>query len=152
MYELKKTQYKTIWLNTSDAVIDSERKTFTYNNLPLIKVIGEKNILKVNSITLSGAGVTNITNSNWTVKIKDVKFNNTTYFNSDKDLNPTIAQFNYDSNNTIQNGLLSLELEKQDINLITLQVYNDDNQGLKLSNNNIDLHICIVICEEFFDL
>jgi hypothetical protein len=152
MYELKRTQYKTIWLNTSDAVIDTERKTFTYNNLPLIKVIGEKNILKVNSITLSGPGVSNITNSNWTVKIKDVKFNNTTYFNSDKDLNPTIAEFNYDSNNTIQNGLLSLELEKQDINLITLQVYNDDNNGLKISNDNIDLHICIVICEEFFDL
>ena len=116
MYELKKTQYKTIWLNTSDAVIDTERKTFTYNNLPLIKIIGEKNILKV------------------------------------KDLNPTIAEFNYNSNNTIQNGLLSLELEKQDINLITLQVYNDENEGLKISNNNIDLHICIVICEEFFDL
>jgi len=47
---------------------------------------------------------------------------------------------------------LSLELEKQDINLITLQVYNDDNNGLKISNDNIDLHICIVICEEFFDL
>ena len=151
MYELKKTQYKTIWLNTTDAIVDNDRKLFTYNNLPLIKIIGEKNILKINSITLSGTGVDNISNDNWTIKIKDVKFNNTTYFNSDKDLSPTVAQFNYDTNNTIQNGNLSLEIEKQDINLITLNIYNNSNQGLIKSGNNINLHIGITICEEFFD-
>lgn len=155
MYELKKTQYKTIWLSTTDGVASSDRKTFTYTKLPLIKVIGEKNILKINSITLSGAGLSSAPGHNWTIKLARVKFNNTNYFNSDNDTIPTIAMINYDSNNSIQNGNMSLEIEQQDINEIVLQITthtgSSDEHGAVKNSQAIDFHIGICIEEQFFD-
>tara|TARA_R100000742_G_C4279592_1_gene104630 strand:- start:7105 stop:7572 length:468 start_codon:yes stop_codon:yes gene_type:complete len=155
MYELSKSQYKTIWLSTKDAVASGDRKTFTYNSLPLIKVIGEKNILKINSITLSGAGLSSASGHNWTIKIARVKFNTSTYFNSDKNTTPTIAMINYDTNNSIQNGNLSLEIEKQDINEIILQItaFTGTAQeiGAIKSNQNIDFNIGLCIEEQFFN-
>ena len=53
--------------------------------------------------------------------------------------------------NSIQNGNLSLEIEKQDINLITININNDSYKGLINSANNINLHIGITLCELFFD-
>jgi len=155
MYELSKSQYKTIWLSTKDAVASADRKTFTYNSLPLIKVIGEKNILKINSITLSGAGLASAPGHNWTVKLARVKYNNTNYFNSDKNTTPTIAMINYDTNNSIQNGNLSLEIERQDINEIILQItaFTGTSQeiGAVKSNQNIDFNIGLCIEEQFFN-
>lgn len=155
MYELKKTQYKTIWLRTEDAVASTDRKTFTYNSLPLIKVIGEKNILKINSITLSGAGLSSAPGHNWVIKLGRVKFNNTNYFNSDKDTTPTIAMLNYDQNNSIQNGNMSLEIEKQDINEIILYITThtgtSEEHGATKNSQNIDFHIGLCVEEQFFD-
>ena len=155
MYELKKTQYKTIWLSTADGVASSDRKTFTYNKLPLIKVIGEKNILKINSITLSGAGLSSAPGHNWTIKLGRVKHNNTTYFNSDKDTTPTIAMINYDSNNSIQNGNMALQIEQQDINEIVLYITTHTGtsaeHGAIKNSQNIDFHVGICIEEQFYD-
>jgi hypothetical protein len=151
MYELSKSQYKTIWLSTVDAVASDDRKTFTYNSLPLIKVIGEKNILKINSITLSGDGLSSAPGHNWTIKLGRVKFNTSTYFNSDKNTTPTIAMINYDSNNSIQNGNLSLEIETQDINEIELHIESDDGHGAIKNSQEIDFHIGICIEEQFYN-
>jgi len=151
MYELSRSQYKTIWLSTKDAVASSDRKTFTYNSLPLIKVIGEKNILKINSITLSGDGLSSAPGHNWTIKLGRVKFNTSTYFNSDKNTTPTIAMINYDSNNSIQNGNLSLEIETQDINEIELHIESDDGHGAIKNSQEIDFHIGICIEEWFYN-
>ena len=151
MYELSRSQYKTIWLSTKDAVASTDRKTFTYNSLPLIKVIGEKNILKINSITLSGNGLSSAPGHNWTIKLGRVKFNTSTYFNSDKNTTPTIAMINYDSNNSIQNGNLSLEIETQDINEIELHIESDDGHGAIKNSQEIDFHIGICIEEQFYN-
>ena len=151
MYELEKVQYKTIWLSTTDAVVSADRKTFTYNSLPLIKVIGEKNILKINSITLSGDGLSSAPGHNWTIKLARVKYNNTNYFNSDKNTTPTIAMINYDTNNSVQNGSMSLEIEKQDINEIVLQITSDDNHGAVKNSQAIDFHIGLCIEELFYN-
>lgn len=154
MYELKKTQYKTIWLSTTDGVASADRTTFTYNKLPLIKVIGEKNILKINSITLSGAGLSSAPGHNWTIKLGRVKHNNTTYFNSDQNTTPTIAMINYDSNNSIQNGNMALQIEKQDINEIVLYITTHSGSevhGAIKNSQQIEFHIGIVIEEQFFD-
>ena len=154
MYELTKTQYKTIWLSTKDAVASTNRKEFKFNHLPLIKIIGNQNILKINSITLDGAGVSSISDNNWTIKLKNIKYNQTLYFNSDKDTIPTIANLNYDTNNTIQNGNLSLEIEKQDINEIILQITThtgtSEEHGAIKNSQNIDFHFGICI-EELFN-
>ena len=151
MYELSRSQYKTIWLSTKDAVASSDRKTFTYNSLPLIKVIGEKNILKINSITLSGDGLSSAPGHNWTIKLGRIKYNTSTYFNSDKNTTPTIAMINYDSNNSIQNGNLSLEIETQDINEIELYIESDDGHGATKNSQEIDFHIGICIEEWFYN-
>ena len=151
---IKSNQYKTIWLSTKDAIASTDRKDFTFNHLPLIKVIGDKNILKINSITLSGAGLSSAPNHNWSIKLKNIKYNQTMYFNSDKDTIPTIANINYDTNNSIQNGNLSLEIEKQDINEIVLQITThtgtSTEHGALKNSQNIDFHFGICI-EELFD-
>jgi len=151
MYELSRSQYKTIWLSTKDAVASTDRKTFTYNSLPLIKVIGEKNILKINSITLSGDGLSSAPGHNWTIKLGRVKFNTSTYFNSDKNTTPTIAMINYDSNNSIQNGNMCLEIERSDINEIELHIESDDGHGAIKNSQEIDFHIGFCIEEQFYN-
>ena len=148
-YEIikKPIRCQTIWLNTVDAVADSDRKYFTFNHLSLIQ-IRNRSLLKINSITLSGAGVSSATGHNWTIKLGNVKFNNTSYYNSDKDTLPTIAMINYDQNNSIQNGSFALELENQDINQIIVKITADDGHGAKKNSQAIDFHICMVV-EEF---
>jgi hypothetical protein len=154
MYELTKTQYKTIWLSTVDATASNDRKEFKFNHLPLIKIIGNQNVLKINSITLSGAGLSSAPNHNWTIKLKNIKYNQTLYFNSDKDTIPTIANLNYDTNNSVQNGNLLLEIEKQDINEIILQITThtgtSEEHGAIKNSQNIDFHFGICI-EELFN-
>jgi hypothetical protein len=151
MYELTKNQYKTIWLRTEDATTDSERIKFTFDKLPLIKIIGEKNILKINSITLSGDGLSSAPGHNWVIKLGNVKFNQTLYFNSDKDTTPTIAMINYDQNNSVQTGNLSFQIEKQDINQIILYITahtgTADAHGAVKNSQNIEFHIGLVVCE-----
>jgi len=151
MYELKKNQYKTIWLRTEDGTTDSERIKFTFDKLPLIKIIGEKNILKINSITLSGDGLSSAPGHNWVIKLSGVKFNQTLYFNSDKDTTPTIAMINYDQNNSVQTGNLSFQIEKQDINQIILYITahtgTADAHGAVKNSQNIEFHIGLVVCE-----
>ena len=148
-YEIikKPIRCQTIWLNTEDAVADGDRKYFTFNHMSLIQ-IRNRSLLKINSITLSGDGVGSAPGHNWTIKLGNVKFNNTSYYNSDKDTLPTIAMINYDQNNSIQNGSFALELENQDINQIIIKITSDDNHGAVKNSQAIQFHICMVV-EEF---
>ena len=58
--------------------------------------------------------------------------------------------FNFDTKYTIQNGLLALELEKQDIVNFSLEVFNEAGEGLVKTTQPIEAHINIII-EEFDD-
>ena len=150
MYEINKAvSYKTIWLNTSDAIADAERKRFVFNDLSLIQ-IRNKSYLKVNSITLSGDGLSSAPGHNWEIKLANVKINQPSYFNSDNNFIPTIAMLNYDDNNSIQNGHLTLELENQDIVQLALHIVSDDGHGAIKNSQAIDFHIGICI-EEFME-
>lgn len=150
MYEINKAvSYKTIWLNTSDAIADADRKRFVFNDLSLIQ-IRNKSYLKVNSITLSGAGLGSAPDHNWEIKLANVKINQPSYFNSDNNFIPTIAMLNYDANNSIQNGHLTLELENQDIVQLALHIESDDGHGAIKNSQAIDFHIGICI-EEFME-
>jgi len=148
-YEIikKPIRCQTIWLNTVDGVADADRKYFTFNHLSLIQ-IRNRSLLKINSVTLSGAGVSSAPGHNWTIKLGNVKFNNTSYYNSDKDTLPTIAMINYDQNNSIQNGSFALELENQDINQIIVKITSDDGHGAIKNSQPVEFHICMVV-EEF---
>ncbi len=150
MYELDRpTNYKVIWLNTEDAVADSSRKEFIFNNLPLIQ-IRNKSYLKINSITLSGAGISSATNHNWEIKLMNVKINQPSYFNSDNNFVPTIAMLNYDQNNSVQNGSMHLELETQDIIQLGLHIENDDGDGAVKNSQAINFHIGLCV-EEYME-
>ena len=148
-YEIikKPIRCQTIWLNTEDAVADADRKYFTFNHLSLIQ-IRNRSLLKINSVTLSGAGVGSAPGHNWTIKLGNVKFNNTSYYNSDKDTLPTVAMINFDQNNSIQNGSFALELENQDINQIIVKITSDDGHGAIKNSQPVEFHICMVV-EEF---
>jgi hypothetical protein len=150
MYEINKAvSFKTLWLNTTDAIVDADRKRFVFNDLSLIQ-IRNKSYLKVNSITLSGDGVGSAPGHNWEVKLAGVKINQPSYFNSDNNFIPTIAMLNYDSNNSVQNGHLTLELENQDIVQLALHIVSDDNHGLIKNSQNIDMHIGLSV-EEYME-
>ena len=147
MYQINKSVvYKTIWLNTIDSVADADRKNFTFNNLPLIQV-RNKSYLKVNSVTLSGDGLSSAPGHNWEIKLNNVKINTNNYFNSDNNFVPTIVNLNYDENHSIQNGNLMLELENQDIVQLVLNVTSDDDHGLIKNSQNIDMYVGLCIVE-----
>ena len=150
MYEINKKKepvYKNIWLRTIDAsVIGADRKTFTFNNIPIIQV-RNNTILKVNSVTFYGDGVNHANDHNWTIKLDRIAYKKNYYFNSDRNNIPTIATINYDTKNSVQNGLMSLHLDNQDINEIVLFVESDDLHGLSKQSQNIDIDVCLVLCE-----
>ena len=150
MYEIKKPDkqpiYKNIWLRTIDASASSDRKTFTFNNIPVIQ-IRNNTILKVNSVTFYGDGVNQANDHNWTIKLDRIGYNKNYYFNSDRNNIPTICTVNYDTKKSLQNGLMSLHLNNQDINEIVLFVESDDNHGLAKQSQDIDIDICLVLCE-----
>ena len=149
----KKKIYKSIWLNTIDAVTtDGVREQFIFNNLPLIQVRGISAILKVNTITVGGDGEADAAGHNWNVKLDNIKYNRANYFNSDKNQIPTIACFNYDTKNSVNNSDFSLQLENQDINQLILYVKsdkrgNEESHGLYKNSKDIELHINLVIEE-----
>jgi len=145
---------KSIWLNTTDTTIanggtNAVRRFFTFNNMPLIQ-IKKKSYLKVNALTLSGAGHQNASNHNWTIKLHNINYNQSSYYNSDGLAEPTILQFNFDMKSTIQNSLYALELEPQDIVNMTIEVYNEAGEGLVKSAQPINIHLNLLI-EEYED-
>jgi hypothetical protein len=142
---------KNIWLNTTNSTIanngtDALRRVFRFNNLPLIQ-IKKRSFLRIISLTISGAH-NEATNHNWEVKLHNINFNQTSYYNSDNFAEPTIAQFNFSPNNTtIQSGFFKLELEPQDIHTITLEVFNETGEGLIKNNTPINIHLGLSIEE-----
>lgn len=140
---------KNIWLNTPDATTTAGvRRFFTFYELPLIQ-IKKKSYLKVNSITLSGAGHSNATGHNWSIKLHNIHYNQDSYYNSDKVAEPTIACLNFDTKNTIHNGLFSLMLEPQDIINLKIEIFNEAGEGA-LKTHPIDFYINLLI-EEYDD-
>jgi hypothetical protein len=141
---------KNIWLNTTNCTIanngtDAVRRFFRFNNLPLIQ-IKKRSFLRVSSISFSGGGHLDAGGHNWEVKLHNINFNQTSYYNSDNFAEPTIAQFNIDTKHLIQTGFFKLELEPQDIHTITLEVFNETGEGL-LKSQPINIHLGLIIEE-----
>ena len=143
---------KSIILRTLDATADADRNNFTFNNMPLIQIL-RPSILKVNSVSVGGEGHEDISNHNITVKLDNVKYNRLHYFNSDNDSVPTIANFDYSTKNTVQNGEACLYIDKQDINTMSLRVFTDSkgtgdpSHGLAKNSKLIELFISLTIEE-----
>ena len=149
MYELNKSrcEYKTIYLNSADATLDSNRTELVFNKLPLIQIKGNTNYLRVVNVTMHGQG--DPTGHTWTVKLRNIKHNGQFYFNSDNDAIPTIAVFNWDQKTAFQGGAY-LKIDQQDVNEFAIEVKSNDNHGLVKSSQNIDMTLTIQI-EEYYD-
>ena len=142
---------KNIWLNTIDCTIanggtNAARRFFTFYDLPLIQ-IKKGSYLRVNSVTVSGVGSPFVVDKNWTIKLHNVSFNNTQYYNSDKTAEPTIINFNYDTKNSVQNGLFSLEILPQDINQIAIEIYDNTGSGCTTTGGPFDVYLNLIIEE-----
>ena len=149
MYELNKSrcEYKSIYLNSVDATINATRTELNFNKLPLIQIRGDRCYLRVVGISMHGQG--DPTGHSWFVKLKNVRHNGTSYFNSDFDAIPTIAMFNWDQKSAFQGGAY-LKIDSQDINEFAIEVKSNDNHGLVKSSQNIDMTLTIQI-EEYYD-
>lgn len=150
MYELNsKVNYKTIYLDSSNCVINTERNTLTFNNLPVIKVEGDVNFLRLDSVTMTSANVTNYTGHIWTIKLGNIKYNNKFYYNSDRNAVPTIGNIMIDSTAMINNGLNNLVIDNQNINQIVLYVNSSDGHGLIKNSQEIKMCISLIIEEHY---
>lgn len=146
---------KNIWLNTVDCTIanggtNATRRFFTFYDLPLIQ-IKKNSYLRVNSVTISGIGGPQAVDKNWTIKLHNVAFNNQQYYNSDKTAEPTIINFNYDTKNSVQNGLFSLEVLPQDINQIAIEIYDNTGLGATTAGGPFDVYLNLIIEEIEYD-
>lgn len=150
MYELNsKVNYKTIYLDSSNCVINTERNTLTFNNLPVIKIEGDVNFLRLDSVTMTSTSTSNYTGHIWTIKLGNIKYNNKFYYNSDRNAIPTIGNIMIDSNAMINNGLNNLVIDNQNINQIVLYVNSSDGHGLIKNSQEIKMCISLIIEEHY---
>lgn len=138
---------KTIWLDTRSATANTERSRFIFHNLPLIQ-IKKRSYIKVNSISFIPA-VSSL--RNYLVKLVNIKFNRSCYYNSDGNAMPTLISYNQTSATNIHNGLYRLEIPPQDI--INLEIDTADFSGRGLFEGAgtpgtvANFMLCIVIEE-----
>jgi len=142
---------KSIWLDTKNCVVNTDRTVFTFNDLPLIQVRGNRSVLKVNTLVMDTdtGSSQDYKDHVWIVKLGNIKYNREYYFNSDKESIPTIASVMVDTYNGINNNLNSLEITSQDINQLVMYVKSTDNHGLTKGGHNINMYINIIIVEEY---
>lgn len=139
---------KSIWLDTKNAVINADRTEFVFNDLPVIQVIGDICHLKVNSISgSSSSGSNDYINHTFVVKLGNVKYNHSYYFNSDKNSTPTICDVMIDANKGFHLNNSVLTLPMQDINQLCLKIKKEDGSGLSKNQHEIDLYFNIIIEE-----
>ena len=151
MYELnKKCIYKSVWLYSENAVASNNRKIFTFNNLPLIQVNGDKNYIRVASIAMKASNSSDYTGHVWTIKLGNIKYNHVNYFNSDKNSIPTIFSGMIDSVNMFNCNNNVLEIDQQELNQFYLNVLSDDDHGLSKNSQNIKMYLNLII-EEHYD-
>jgi hypothetical protein len=142
---------KSIWLDTKNCVVNTDRTVFTFNDLPLIQVRGNRSVLKVNTLVMdtTSENAHDYKNHVWIVKLGNIKYNREYYFNSDKESIPTIASVMVDTYKGINNNLNCLELTPQDINQLVMYVKSSDNHGLTKGGHTINMYINIIIEEQY---
>ena len=139
---------KSIWVDTKNAVVNSDRTEFVFNDLPVIQVRGDICHLKVNSISgSSSSGSNDYINHTFVVKLGNVKYNHSYYFNSDKNSSPTICDVMIDANKGYHLNNATLTLPEQDINQLCLKIKSNHDHGLVKNNHTIDLYFNIIIEE-----
>jgi len=142
-YLTKKLEYNKIILRTEDAISNTEKTTFTYRGFNSISIT-KPSYLKIDAVS---ANIT--TDSVWTFKLDNVKYNVANYYNSDKNATPTILTrcFNGKSSMVLDN--IALEIVPQDITEIILIITDEAGNGIDTAKMNIEMSIEEINAEKY---
>ena len=134
-YLEKKLEYKKIILRTEDAITNTDKTTFTYRGFNSISIT-KPSYLKIDAVS---ANIT--TNSVWTFKLENVKYNNSNYYNSDKNSIPTILTRCFNGKSSMMVDNIALEIVPQDITEIILIITDESGNGINTTKMNIEMTI-----------
>jgi len=130
-YLYQKKAYKKIILNTNDAIASvgkanagTGNSEFVFYNFNTI-TIKEPSYLKV-----IGASADISTNAVWTIKLDNISYNETSYYNSDADGSPTILTRCFNGKSSLMLDNIALELPPQDMSDIKLIILDEAGNGL----------------------
>ena len=130
-YLYQKKSYKKIILNTNDAIASvgkansgTGNSEFVFYNFNTI-TIKEPSYLKV-----IGASADISTNSVWSIKLDNVSYNETSYYNSDSDANPTILTRCFNGKSSLMLDNIALQLPPQDMSDIKLIILDEAGNGI----------------------
>ena len=142
-YLTKKLEYNKIILRTEDGIANPEKTTFTYRGFNSISIT-KPSYLKIDAVS---ANIT--TDSVWTFKLDNVKYNVANYYNSDKNATPTILTrcFNGKSSMVLDN--IALEIVPQDITEIILIITDEAGNGIDTAKMNIEMSIEEINAEKY---
>ncbi len=142
-YLYQKKSYKKIILNTEDAIKSVGKATagtgnseFSFANFNTIS-IKENSYLKVDAVSADIS-----TDAIWTFKLDNISFNQSNYYNSDKDGTPTILTRCFNGKSSLMLDNIALELPPQDIVEFKLIILDEAGNGI--SSAKISLELCIV--------
>ena len=134
-YLAKKLEYNKIILRTEDGIADTGKTTFTYRGFNSISIT-KPSYLKIDSVS---ANI--ITDSVWTFKLDNVKYNVANYFNSDKNAVPTILSRSFNGKSSMMLDNVSLEIVPQDITEFVLIITDENGNGINTAKMNIEMSI-----------
>lgn len=141
-YLYQKKAYKKIILNTNDAIASvgkansgTGNSEFVFYNFNTI-TIKEPSYLKV-----IGASADISTNAVWSIKLDNVSYNETSYYNSDADGTPTILTRSFNGKSSLMLDNIALELPPQDMSDIKLIILDEAGNGI--GSAKFSLEICI---------
>ena len=122
-------KYKSIWLDTRDATISSDKKFYSFTKLPLIDVPDKSHIYLKSIDTVGGALAADreyaeSISANMFFKLQGMKYNDESHVSSSNNIDITIYdgyQHLKNEGNDGRNCFLA-ELLKQDVNSIKLYI------------------------------
>jgi hypothetical protein len=141
MMNYSKRDYKRIILDTSDAVTNSNRTQFTFNNLKLID-IKQSCFLKVCSVVSNTSG-----DEVFIIKIHGLEHEHADYWNSDKSSTPTILTRCFNGKSSLNLDGYALTLPPQEVNNLSLYIQDTDGNGLA-SDQKIIITMSLLGIEE----
>lgn len=128
-------EYKKIILNTSDGITDSDYKTFTFRGFNSISIT-KPSYLKIDAVSADIS-----TNSVYTFKLDNVKFNKSCYYNSDQNAIPTILTRCFNGKSSLLIDNYSLEIVPQDITEMVLIITDEDGNGISTAKMMLEITI-----------
>ena len=142
-YLAKKLEYNKIILNTDDGIANTEKTTFTYRGFNSISIT-KPSYLKIDAIS---ANI--ITDSVWTFKLDNVKYNVANYFNSDQNAVPTILTRSFNGKSSMMLDDVALEIVPQDITEFVLIITDENGNGIDTAKMNIEMCIEEINAEKY---